>query len=72
MIDESHILAQTRNGRKIMNLADGEVAAFAKITGDMVAVVGENRKLLILSWRKSRRWRAAAGSGCKNTRPAGS
>ena len=31
-----------------MNLADGEVAAFCKkITGDMVAVVGENRKLLI-------------------------
>ncbi len=48
VIDESHILAQTRNGRKIMNLADGEVAAFCKkITGDMVAVVGENRKLLI-------------------------
>ena len=48
VIDESHILAQTRNGRKILNLADGENAAFCKkITGDMVAVVGENRKLLI-------------------------
>ena len=48
VVDENHILAQTRNGRKIMNLADGEVTAFCKqITGDMVAVVGENRKLLI-------------------------
>jgi topoisomerase-4 subunit A len=48
VIDESHMLAQTRNGRKILNLADGEVAAFCKkITGDMVAIVGENRKLLV-------------------------
>lgn len=46
--DENHILAQTRNGRKIMNLAEGERAAFCKkITGDMVAVVGENRKMLV-------------------------
>ncbi len=48
VIDEGHILAQTRTGRKIMNLAEGEVAAFCKkITGDMVAIVGENRKLLV-------------------------
>ncbi len=48
VVDENHILAQTRNGRKIMNLADGEHTAFCKkIIGDMVAVVGENRKLLI-------------------------
>ncbi len=48
VIDESHLLAQTRNGRKILNLVDGEIAAFCrKVTGDMVAVVGENRKLLI-------------------------
>ena len=48
VIDESHMLAQTRNGRKILNLADGEVAAFCKkIEGDMVAIVGENRKLLV-------------------------
>ncbi len=48
VIDEGHILAQTRNGRKILNLAEGEVAQFCKkIEGDMVAVVGENRKLLI-------------------------
>ena len=48
IIDETHIIAQTRNGRKILNLADGETACFCKkVTGDMVAVVGENRKLLI-------------------------
>ena len=48
VVDENHILAQTRNGRKIMNVADGERAVFCrKITGDCIAVVGENRKLLV-------------------------
>jgi len=48
VVDENHLIAQTRNGRKILNLADGEVAMFCKkIDGDMVAIVGENRKLLI-------------------------
>ncbi|MBR2274062.1 MAG: DNA topoisomerase IV subunit A [Alphaproteobacteria bacterium] len=48
IIDEGHIVTQTRNGRKILNLAAGETAAFCKkITGDMVAVIGENRKLLV-------------------------
>jgi len=48
LVDENHILAQTRNGRKIMNLAEGEVACFCKqITGNMVAIIGENRKLLV-------------------------
>ncbi len=47
-VDENHLLAQTRNGRKIMNLAEGETAVFCKkITGDMVAIIGDNRKLLI-------------------------
>jgi len=48
VVDENHIIAQTRNGRKIMNLASGEKAVFCvKITGDMVGIVGQNRKLLI-------------------------
>ncbi len=48
IVDENHILAQTRNGRKIMNVADGEVIKFCvKVTGDYVATVGENRKLLV-------------------------
>lgn len=48
VVDQNHIQAQTRNGRKIMNLAEGESAVFCKkITGDMVAVIGDNRKLLL-------------------------
>lgn len=48
VVDENHILAQTRNGRKIMNVADNENVKFCvKMTGDYVATVGENRKMLI-------------------------
>lgn len=48
IVDENHILAQTRQGRKIMNVLDGETVKFClKMTGDYVAIVGENRKLLV-------------------------
>lgn len=48
LVDENHLVAQTKNGRKIMNVADGEIATFCKkITGDSVAIVGQNRKLLV-------------------------
>ena len=48
IIDENHIIAQTRNGRKIMNVAEGDRAEMCvKVTGDMVAIVGDNRKLLV-------------------------
>lgn len=48
IVDENHILAQTRSGRKIMNVATGEKSVFCvKVSGNMVATVGENRKLLI-------------------------
>ncbi|MBP5352858.1 MAG: DNA topoisomerase IV subunit A [Alphaproteobacteria bacterium] len=48
IVDENHILAQTRNGRKIMNVADDENMKFClPVCGDYVAIVGENRKLLV-------------------------
>jgi len=48
IVDENHLSAQTRGGRKIMNVAEGENMKFClKVTGDYVAVVGENRRLLV-------------------------
>ena len=48
IVDQNHILAQTRNGRKIMNVADNENVKFClPMIGDYVATVGENRKLLV-------------------------
>jgi topoisomerase-4 subunit A len=42
------VAAQTRSGRQVLNLHAGEEAVVcAKVEGDSVACIGENRKLLI-------------------------
>ena len=47
-VKEDDLVAQTRNGRIILNLAQGDTAKFClPFEGDTVAVVGDNRKLLI-------------------------
>lgn len=46
--DENTAVAMTRSGKKVMNVPEGVEAAVCRVAvGDMVAVVGENRKLLI-------------------------
>jgi len=49
VIKSEEVLAQTRAGKQILNLGDGETAAFCLPTGnhDAVAVIGKNRKLLL-------------------------
>ncbi len=49
IVDENHLIAQTRQGRKIMNVAMGEKTMFCKKIndGDMVAMIGDNRKILV-------------------------
>jgi topoisomerase-4 subunit A len=48
VVPEGEIVAQTRAGRQVLNLAEGvEAAACSPVEGDTVAVVGENRKLLL-------------------------
>ena len=48
IVDEHHFIAQTRQGRKIMNVADGDRAILCKkVCGDMVAFIGDNRKILV-------------------------
>ena len=45
---EDDVLASTRNGKQVLNLGKGEEAKCAvPVDGDMVAVIGENRKLLL-------------------------
>ncbi len=49
VVNEDDVLAQTKNGKQVLNVSgDVEAAACARVEGDMVAVIGENRKLLIL------------------------
>jgi topoisomerase-4 subunit A len=50
IVGENEVIAQTRNGRQVLNLGAGEEAAACVVVGgeaDSVAVVGSNRKLLI-------------------------
>jgi topoisomerase-4 subunit A len=45
---EADLIAATRNGKQLLNLGAGEEAKCAAIAeGDAVAVIGENRKLLV-------------------------
>ncbi|HSE77740.1 MAG TPA: DNA topoisomerase IV subunit A [Alphaproteobacteria bacterium] len=48
IVAEDEVLAQTRGGRQVMNVGEGVAArACVPVEGDMVAVLGENRKLLL-------------------------
>jgi topoisomerase-4 subunit A len=48
MIDEADVLAQTKNGKQILNLKEGEKAkACCHVEGDYLAVLGDNRKLIV-------------------------
>ncbi len=48
VVGEDDVLAQTRSGKQVLNVAgDVEARVCAVVEGDSVAVIGENRKLLI-------------------------
>ncbi len=48
VVTEDEVIAQTRNGRQVLNVKEGVKAVVCKpVTGDHVAVVGENRKVVV-------------------------
>ena len=48
IINADEVVAQTRAGKQVMNLADGvRMAVCRRVAGDHVAVVSKNRKLLV-------------------------
>ncbi len=48
VVPESEVVAQTKNGKQVLNLGQGVEAAVCRpVEGDHVAVIGENRKLLL-------------------------
>ncbi len=48
VVPEDDVLAQTRGGKQVLNLGGGaEAQACAIVEGDHVAVVGDNRKLVV-------------------------
>ena len=49
-INTSNVIAQTKTGKQILNVTDNNKAKVCKkIEGDFVAIVGNNRKLLVYS-----------------------
>ena len=45
---EDEVVAFTRNGKQLMNLGEGgEARVFTPAEGDHVAVIGENRKMIV-------------------------
>ncbi len=47
-VDEKDVLAQTKAGKQVLTVSDGDRAALcAVVAGDHLAIVGTNRKLLI-------------------------
>ncbi len=50
IVAEEDLIAQTRSGKQILNISEKETAKIVTpVTGDKVAVIGDNRKLLIFS-----------------------
>lgn len=50
LVKEDMVIARTRSGRQVLNVNNEEEARFCKrVIGDSVAVVGQNRKLLIFN-----------------------
>jgi topoisomerase-4 subunit A len=48
IVNEDEVLAMTRKGKQVLNVKAGEEAAVcAPVQGDSVAVIGDNRKLLL-------------------------
>jgi topoisomerase-4 subunit A len=49
VVSADEVVAQTKNGKQVLNLGDGAEAAVCKpIAGDHLAVIGENRKMLVI------------------------
>ncbi len=47
-VEEAEVLAQTRAGKQVLNLEDGKSARICHpVTGDTVAIIGNNRKMLV-------------------------
>lgn len=48
VVPEDEVIAQTKNGKQVLNLGEGQEAAVCSpVSGDHVAVIGENRKLIL-------------------------
>jgi topoisomerase-4 subunit A len=50
IVPEDEIIAQKKGGKQVLNVAEGgEAKVCATVQGDMIAIIGDNRKLLVFS-----------------------
>ena len=69
IVPEDEVVAMTRKGKQVMNVDEpAEACACVAAEGDMVAAIGENRKMLVFPPTRCPRWRAARAYGCSATR----
>ncbi len=48
IIEEEDLIAQTKNGKQVLNVAEGDKAAFClPVDGDAIAIIGKNRKMVV-------------------------
>jgi topoisomerase-4 subunit A len=47
IVPEDECLANTRRGKQVLNLKDDKAVAVAPVTGELVAAIGENRKMVV-------------------------
>jgi len=47
VVNQNDVLAQTRNGKQVLNVGDDVAKACVPIVGDHVAIMSENRKMLV-------------------------
>ena len=53
IVPEGETLAQTKGGRRVLSLKDGgEAQVCTPVSGDSIALVGENRKLLVFALKE--------------------
>jgi topoisomerase-4 subunit A len=49
IVPEDDVLAQTRTGKQVLNVGSARALVCRRVNGDTMAVVGENRKVLVFS-----------------------
>ena len=50
VVEEKDVIAQTRSGKQVLNVSgSAEAAVCTPVTGDSVATIGDNRKLLVFA-----------------------
>ena len=47
VVPEDEALATTRKGKQVLNLKDAKARALAVVSGELVAAIGENRKMVV-------------------------